>query len=207
MPHPERTPEGAVIFSSMREYVREAKSVKVKAKKFLEYSSKPYAIKKYQLPQNSLQFIIELIITDNEAVTVQNTLRQQGMHIETKRYTHWEIELKEGVDKESIRQEIVDSGELFNSNKEREASIIAIMKGEQKGVAYLVRYRDDVIGQGKKETLEKRFHIQGIKNITKSSMWHIFAKDDTIEAVEQKVLDTHILFNLYSQECYMYSCL
>jgi phosphoribosylformylglycinamidine synthase len=200
MPHPERTRQGSAIFSSMREYIVQAKSVMLKTKSFLEYFPKSYIIQKYRPKQNSLQFIIELIITDNEAVTVQNTLQAQGTAVEVKRYTHFEIELEAGVDAEKIRQEIADSGELFNSNKERAVSMPFMEKGCREA-AYLVCYREDIMGQSKKETLEKRFSIQGIKNITKSSIWHIFAKDDKIEAVEKKVLDTHILFNPYSQVC------
>ncbi len=39
-----------------------------------------------------MNVIVELMITDNQALTVQNTLRQLGFPVTVKRQTHWEIQ-------------------------------------------------------------------------------------------------------------------
>ncbi|MCJ7801192.1 MAG: phosphoribosylformylglycinamidine synthase I, partial [Candidatus Marinimicrobia bacterium] len=71
MPHPERTEAGDDIFTSMREYI--AENIKLQDK-ILAYSADEYIIKPYQSDTNSIEWFVESIITDNEALSVQNVL-------------------------------------------------------------------------------------------------------------------------------------
>ena len=68
----------------------------------------------YESENNSLEWVINMIITDNEASAVQSALSQAGVDVKITRLTHWEII---GANNSSLN-EIEKTGELFNSNKE-----------------------------------------------------------------------------------------
>ena len=198
MPHPERTPNGQPIFTSMREYISENKTIDLD--KQIEFTPEPLNIQNYTINNSVLKLPIELLITDNEAVTVENTLQKMGIDVQIKRYTDWEIKLPENTDLEIIKKQIINSGELFNSNKEK---IVAELPKSDNTAFLLVRYLDDSVGQQKKEQLAK-MEIHGIEYITKGILWQITAPNGNLNNVVDKILATHILFNPYSQECFKY---
>ncbi|MEK7212989.1 MAG: phosphoribosylformylglycinamidine synthase I [Patescibacteria group bacterium] len=227
MPHPERTNNGQPIFTSMREYIEEKKTIVIPNEReeslaINELTYQPPKIELQALPktENAAELLVDLIITDNEAATVQNTLQQLGLLANLKRLTHWEITFEDNADKEKILSEIIKSGELFNSNKEklvtsatspdpslesRGGPPFPLSKGEYKGVCrrLLVRYRDDFVGQSKTDLLKHRFGLSGLKNIKKGTLWEITAKDGNLEDIQEGVLNTRILFNQFSQECFI----
>ena len=88
MPHPERTELGDKLFSSMKEYIE--KSIPINEKK-ISYVPIEKTIVDYTPNENSNVWIVDLIITDNEAVTVQNALQQKGFQVEVSKQTHWEM--------------------------------------------------------------------------------------------------------------------
>ncbi len=194
MPHPERTANGQPIFTSMRDYIQTEKTIDLTP---LTYTPPIQTIKQFQPKKNSVELLVELIITDNEAATVKNTLSNLDIYAEIKKFTHWEIV---GENNEDLLKKIIKSGELFNSNKEK---IITKLENIPNSVSFLIRYKDDFVGQSKATTLTNRLGITGIEKIIKGTVWQISINRGNIEEVEKYILDSHILFNQFSENCYI----
>ena len=194
MPHPERPTAGDPIFSSMRDYLKEETRITAT---ILDYEPHRFALETYWRPEKCEEIIVDLIITDNEAVSVENALRQSGIPVSVTRQNHWEIALHTDAGADTL-DKIVVSGELFNSNKESPGET-----SSNGGNSILVRYKDDLVGQHKKEALKEWFHIGGIKEIRSGVIWHIIP-DDGADDTFGKVLQSHILFNPYSHDGYKY---
>src|SRR3990167_8603453 len=86
MPHPERTLAGDPIFQSMRDYIADKHVEKTIP---LHYYPRRASVTTYRQPSQSHECVIELIITDHHAITVQHTLQQLGIPVTVKRQTHW----------------------------------------------------------------------------------------------------------------------
>ncbi|HDZ11118.1 MAG TPA: hypothetical protein ENH53_02815 [Bacteroidetes bacterium] len=193
MPHPERTENGDVIFSSMKDYIEHGCQ---KTSHTLSFDRPHYEIKEFQPGGDSIEWIIDMIITDNEAATVHNALIHLGFHVEISRQTHWDI----GVsgNKNDILKKIDTSGELYNSNKE----FISKITEKENTASFLVRQKEDMISRAKLESLTERFEIVGISELKRGVIWNVTVKRGNFETVLKDILDTHILFNPLSHECY-----
>jgi phosphoribosylformylglycinamidine synthase I len=198
MPHPERTTDGDAIFNSMHDYIAANKYVHVKP---LFFSIPETEISTYEPEPNTLEIIVDLIITDNTAVSMQKALQNLGFNIEIRRQTHWEIKyLKEP---EQLEKAIIASFELFNPNKEK---LIAKQDLPQNHIiSILIQDKDNLIGKHKHEALTKSFDIENIAEIKQGTLWHIIAKEDNIQDIAQIILEKHILFNPYAHKCYIYN--
>jgi phosphoribosylformylglycinamidine synthase len=199
MPHPERTAQGQVVFQSMKNYLQDKKSFYFTD---IHIQKPELRIESYQKPTNAKELTVSLIITDNEAVTVENAIQLSGIQAKIAKYTHWEIVLDEDVNQEEVIEKIISSGELYNSNKERPVEMENF--DSNKSTKYLVKYKDDFAGQAKKQTLEANFDISGINRISKGQLWKVTADDD-LQKVAREVLDSRILFNQFSQDCFLYN--
>ena len=197
MPHPERSPNGDIIFSSMRDYINSDTRINLNP---LNFVPEDLAIHNYHPDNDTFEFLVDLIITDNEAVSVENALQRLGLPVKIARQTHWEVKTTTN-DVQKLKKEIIASGELFNSNKEKLVSY----EKHNNSISFLVRYQDDVVGQHKLEALKHWFNIDGIQSIQKGILWTITAEKGNINEIAKNVLDTHILFNRYSHICYKYS--
>lgn len=199
MPHPERTTNGQPIFTSMRDYIAKVKKIDLS---HLTYTPPPPTIKKYEPSKNSTELLVKLIITDNEANTVKNALENLDIFVDVEKFIHWNIDFLDTIkDSTDLKNQTIASGELFNNNKEK---IIERPKASDNSLLFLVRYKDDFVGATKKATLTKRFDITGIKNINKGLVWKISVSRGNVEEVAKFILESHILFNPFSQECYKY---
>ena len=196
MPHPERTENGDAVFSSMKEFIENGNPV---SDHKLSFERPHYEVEKYQSNGDSTEWIIDMIITDNEASSVQNVLDHLGFNVSISRQTHWEISTngKPG----SLLQQIDKTGELYNSNKE----YISQIRKKGNSCSFLVRQKDDVLGRAKHETLTNRFEINGITNLKRGILWTVTVCSGNFETVLNKILDTHILFNPLSHECYRFN--
>ena len=183
MPHPERTSNGDAIFHSMRDYIASGHVQRVAP---LHYSPRPQAILPYRSTPKMVELIVDLIITDNHAMSVENALHQMDISTQIKRYTHWEIE----CDSPEIFEKIKVSGVLYNDRKEK------IVKKKPKN-CILVRAKDDIIGQQKCQMLKNHFDIPGVRAVRHSVLWQV------TEELEQ-IIHSAILFNPYSHDCYDY---
>ena len=193
MPHPERTENGDPIFSSMKEFIEMNNPV---TQHHLTSDQSQAELKDYAVNSSYTQWMINLIITDNEASSVQRVLKQLGYDISLTRQTHWEMKIT-GNDKE-ILNEIESSGELFNSNKE----FIGELESSENTVSILVHQKEDMHGRLKHESLRDRFQIKGLEQLKKGVVWNLSLKRGNINNVINEILKTNILFNPISHECH-----
>jgi phosphoribosylformylglycinamidine synthase subunit PurQ / glutaminase len=195
MPHPERVSAGDPIFSSMKEYIEEKIS---SSQVSCNYHPPATTVGNYQTKARTFELPINLVITDNTAHSVHKALEVAGMKVGITRKPHWEVTLDGAAD--TIREKIIQSGELFNSNKEY---ITEIPTNDSK-VRILVHDKEDLVGKQKLKTLEDRFHLSGIKEIKRSTLWEIQLEDPADKETLQKILNTHILWNPYYQDAVYY---
>jgi phosphoribosylformylglycinamidine synthase I len=192
MPHPERTTNGDAIFRSMRDYIEQGKTAPVLP---LNYQPLPPTIKNYQAAGNEL--IIDLVITDNQAMSVQSALHHYNIPVKITRHVHWEID----CESPAVLQQIINSGVLYNDRKEVQVKPETLKRKPQQ--TFLVRAREDMLGQEKQQMLTHHYGVQGIRAIRHSVLWSVAAPDN-LESYAQEVLNTHILFNRNAHDCYHY---
>tara|TARA_B100000686_G_scaffold126069_1_gene133457 strand:+ start:797 stop:2056 length:1260 start_codon:yes stop_codon:yes gene_type:complete len=193
MPHPERTKNGDAIFSSMKDFIEQGNPV---TNHTLEFESHHYDIIPFRLNKNSTEWIINMIITDNEEKSVQSAIRNLGYDVSIKRQTHWEISTNSTMN--NIIEQIDATGELYNSNKEY-INHAAIHKNT---ASFLIRQKEDIKGRAKLESLTERFGISGITDLKHGVLWNVIVNSGSFELVLNHILETHILFNPLSHECY-----
>ena len=188
MPHPERALEkgGKLIFESMRDYILDLKSGKINfVWKDLEIELNETKPRIFELKKENLNLIIDAIITDNEAVTVEQTLNNLGIDCKLKKLILWEI-AGHDVDKEKL----IKSELFFNSNKEFVIEDFAETNFDYNSVV-AVQYKNDFVGQSKLQSLH---HLgdQSVTHIAKKTIWLISGDVD-------KVMESGILANQFSQ--------
>ena len=193
MPHPERTINGDKIFSSMKEFIEKNNPV---FKTNLNFKPELLKIKNYKKPKKYFELIISTIITDNESVSVEKKLHQLNYNVSISKQIHWEIKIEK--ESKNIINKIIESGELFNSNKE----YIHKMKNEKKNYTFLIREKDDVYARAKFQSLKNRFQINEILSLKHGVLWTISSKLINFESEIQNILETNILLNPLAQECY-----
>jgi len=190
MPHPERTPDGLVIFESMKKYIEGGYA---KGESRLEFSKERPQSLQYRRADNSLEILVDLIITDNEAQSLQVALNNLGFEeVKIRRFTHWEVATSDNS--EEFVDQLIKSGELLNTNKE--IPYVNDKSGlGQKSHKLLVRYQDDFTGQAKLDTLNNRLGLKSVQSVKQGVVWEI----DCSREDWQKILDSNILFNPFSQ--------
>ena len=193
MPHPERTENGDPIFSSMKDFIENGNPM---TDHTLSFERPHYEVVNYNPSGDAAEWVIDMIITDNEASSVHNTLVRLDHDVSITRQTHWEISVD--GDRESILKEIDATGELYNSNKE----FINKTTSTQNTISYLVRHKEDMIGRAKFESLTERFEIDGITKIKRGVIWNVSVNGGNFETVLNEIMNTHIFFNPLSHECY-----
>jgi len=187
MPHPERTTHGDLIFQSMRNYIQEGYVQHVPP---LNYYPRPAEMTRYQKPSNHYELIVELIITDNHAMSVENALNHLNLKAKITRQIYWEIE----CDSSEVIEQIKASGVLFNDRKEMLSS------KTQKATTILVRPKDDMVGRQKQQMLEDHFNVKGIHAIRHGILWGVATEKDLLDPI----INSHILFNPYAHDYYYY---
>jgi len=194
MPHPERTTNGDAIFTSMREYIVE----NIEQQNFtLAHSADEYIIKPYKLDTNLIEWFVESIITDNEALSVQNALDHLQIPATVSKQRYWKIDLDSNTSHD-IEDNINKSGELFNSNKER----LVKFQNHPESSYYLVRPKEDLLGRHKKEILKYHFGINSLRGVQSGVLWRITVNDENHDEILNKALKTNIFFNPFSHDCY-----
>jgi len=196
MPHPERTGFGDKLFSSMREFIEQGYPLKNKTLSFIPNKTE---IGYYSPDKNSTGWVIDMVITDNGAATVQNALKRMGIDVTISRQQHWEI--KTSGDSKTILKKIENTGELFNSNKE----YMSRLPKEKNMVSFLVRQKEDMYSQAKFESIRERFSINELIQLKRGVVWNINIKNTNFNSVLNSILDTNIFFNPLSHECFRIS--
>ena len=193
MPHPERSDKGDVVFSSMKEFIEQGNPV---TEHSLSCEWAHYEVAEYNSNGSTTEWVIDMIINDNEAASVEGTLNKLGFDVEVTRQTHWEIGTKNHA--ASTLQKVKASGELYNSNKE----FISQIPKEDSSATVLVRQKDDIHARSKFESLTERFEINEINYLKRGVVWNLKVKSGILEGVLGEILETHIFFNPISHECY-----
>jgi phosphoribosylformylglycinamidine synthase subunit PurQ / glutaminase len=195
MPHPERTLAGDPIFHSMRDYILEKKEYRPQ---HLSYTPNSVSIEAYRKKAGTHELLVKLVITDNQALTVQNNLRQNGIPVKVSRLTHWQID----CDSPELIEQIKKTGVLFNERKEYLVSPEEVHKTSS--LAYLVQSREDLMGQQKMQMLEDHFSITGLKDIQQGVVWFFEPDEANAADFKEALLKTNIFFNQHAHECYEY---
>ncbi|KTC91349.1 phosphoribosylformylglycinamidine synthase I [Fluoribacter dumoffii] len=199
MPHPERTVNGDPIFASMRDYIKEHLYNRDDLRK---RNASPDKLQ--QKPQNfsktagSHLCLVKLIITDNQALTVQKTLRRLGFPVRVHRFEHWEIICDTAEDVAHLKQ----TGLLYSDRKEREVSLSEI--NSKNALAYLVRAKEDLKGQQTLQTLHTHYEVPAINKINHGVLWQFTSDETQVSQLIDQILLTHIIGNPYAHECYRY---
>ena len=193
MPHPERTSNGDVVFSSMKDFIDNNNPI---SSYTLKHDFPNDKINNYTSADKSQQWIIDMIITDNDAVSVNNALVSLGHDVTLTRQTHWEIESSNNSD--SVMNKIEDTGELYNSNKEFVSKVIK----KEKTKSFLIRQKDDMLGRSKLQSLKEKFEIEEISNIKRGVIWNLTINSGNFESIINQILETRILYNPLTYECY-----
>ncbi len=218
MPHPERCEAGDPIFTSMHAYI---KTLATGGYRQEERSLPGISFhdpiagngnKEYTLPSDARAITVELIITDNEAVSVEKALRQRGIPISVTRQTHWEIAFSPDTPDEQVSTllaEILASGELYNANKEYTVS------GEFKETTHLtrtilIRDRDgeDSVGEHKRHALQKWFGIESVANVRRGILWILAPETDDPEEGRRlcdEAEETHIFTSQFANRRFTYA--
>jgi phosphoribosylformylglycinamidine synthase len=193
MPHPERNKNGDAIFSSMKDFIENGNPI---TSHLLSFDRPHYEVEDYERNPEATEWVIDMIITDNEAVSVHSALGQLGYDVSISRQTHWEISVDD--ERESVLQKIDATGELYNSNKE----FISEITSADNTASFLVRQKDDMRGRAKFESLTERFEIDKLYELKRGVIWNVTVNSGNLEAILKHILNTHILFNPLSYECY-----
>jgi phosphoribosylformylglycinamidine synthase I len=193
MPHPERTPNGDPIFQSMRDYIAGGHKQNVAP---LHYQPRPEAISVFQNKAETRELIVELMITDNHAMSVENALRRKNIPLQVRRQIHWEID----CDSAATYDAVIASGVLFNERKEILLQPTDVKS--KKHISFLVRSKEDLLGQQKKQMLEHHYAIRGIRSIRHGVLWSVAGQET--QQLADHVINSHILYNPYAHDYYYY---
>jgi len=195
MPHPERTQSGDAIFLSMRDYIAAGDVLKADV---IAYTPKPIEIKNYVKANLSDELVVELLITDNHAMSVESALRKNGIFVSIKRQIHWEIKSTS----QRVLQKIEASGLLYNSRKER---VITVQTNSSSQQTVLVRAKEDMLGRHMMQQLKQHHGIDGVELIQHGVIWQISADSTVLDSALEHIMATRILFNPASHECFHYA--
>ncbi len=181
MPHPERAPKTPMpkIFESMRLYL-EGTAIEG-GKPALESNYQAPALTAYQHPKSSIEIWVSLIITDNEAQTLENALRLNGFQVSIQKWQHFEASHKDMIpgDQVDLAHALVNSGELLNTNKENFRFVLDDMSFEAEAGThmFLVRDKEDSLGQSKTEKLAHHGVSAALKTVRHGWLWSVQADE------------------------------
>jgi phosphoribosylformylglycinamidine synthase subunit PurQ / glutaminase len=185
MPHPERSPDGAVLFDSLAEFLKNPCALPEKNIPAFAFAHRQAEQRK----QYSLEFFVRLRITDNTRITLENTAQRKWKEIALSRMTFWGIQMEENSS-EAMRKEMAEkilrSNELLNI--EKEFPIIRIGESvwtyeKEKGLlpthdnllpkqnAFLSREKKDFVGLAKLEHLNSVFEKNAFQEISFGTVW------------------------------------
>ncbi len=202
MPHPERAPAAPMpkIFTSMRKYMEGTPL----AGSYPELKSdwQAPATEIYAHKPNTIEIWVKLIITDNEAQTLQSALGWQQIPAQLQRFTHYEIEhepMSPG-DQLDLAHALVNSGELLNTHKEQFIFVLDNMSFPQAkpGANYILsRDLEDSVGPSKQSRLSYDETFKPVKVIRHGIAWEVIA-----DSVLESILETRMFGNLHAQNLF-----
>jgi phosphoribosylformylglycinamidine synthase len=193
MPHPERSYKTPMpkIFSSMQKFLEGQSVTKLEALKF--DAAKP-ASQNYTHTPNTIELLVELLITDNEAQTVENALKKNGFDIHVRKLVHYQVDHRAGIDQDALAAELIASGELLNTNKEKAFVVTDKKPFEKHGEAILVRDMEDSAGASKTAKIHYHLGKAKVAAIHRGTFWELTGNFDY-----DAVLATNVFANHHAQ--------
>lgn len=192
MPHPERSANGDAIFNSMRQYI----DAGYQATHRTPPEQAPVRIATYSRSKPRHELIVKLIITDNEAMTVQKTLNQLGIPAVVNRFVHWQID----CDDETFMK-IRQSDVLYCQRKEY--AVVLEPNHRDQSLTYLVRAKEDVTGQQALQIMGNDYGL-AVNHIQHGILWQFSSKVMPAQDLINDVLYTNIIGNHHAHEVYYY---
>jgi len=193
MPHPERGPSAPMpkIFSSMKRYMEDQSALESAraTAPALDFTDNPPPLTAHTHRPDTLEFFIELIITDNEAQTIQNALNHHGFQVQVRKWGYYEVETKHGEDQQIVADELIASGELCNLHKEHVTVASDLNSFPRKDDAryFLVCDKEDAAGLAKSAQIGRPTR--------RGWFWEVTGTVD-----EAALLATHIFANHHAQD-------
>ena len=94
---------------------------------------------------------------------------------------------------------------LYNERKETEVPPARIKT--KQSLCFLVRPREDLLGQQKLQTLKDHFALQNVTAIKHGVLWQFTSENANMPMPDliDNILHTNIISNPYAHECYQYS--
>jgi phosphoribosylformylglycinamidine synthase subunit PurQ / glutaminase len=190
MPHPERAIDKPDLSSQLCAKIFENMRVYIETNKVDDYDTFVWNELEIELKNHThtyrpkgQQVLVQSVITDKEAITINQTLANLGVKATVSKLTHWEIV---GGD----LSKILASEELHNPNKENILESLPNPKTQN----ILVRYNDDFVGVDKKTNLAHSGIA--VESISKGLIWQV-------EGDLEGVLASNILANPFGQTVYL----
>ena len=193
MPHPERTKNGDKIFKSMKSYISKKVSI---SKKHINFENKRLILKQFQPDPKKTRWLINQIITDNEADTVEKTLNNLGLNVSISKMIFWEIDIEN--EKKTVLNKVKETGLLFNPNKE----FIDQINFKTPFLYLLIFKKEDMVSKLIFNSLHNHFNLKQIISLKRGVLWKIKVNSGNIESVLIKILKSNILLNPITYECY-----
>lgn len=224
MPHPERgpNPPGKIILDSLYSYLTKKIKKVSYVNKFpgsLDLSLNKLDLKPsiYKFDNNSIELFVSLIITDNEAFTIEKTLQKQGFpDVTLSRMNYYKLNFVKGsTNIDQILMQTIQSGILVNTNKE----LVTLRKSQKKSLYFdhgifknasdplknnqgvIVVNKGDLVGKSKTSQLKKRLKIKEINSVTKGTVWLFQSKQRMNSKKFNDIIRTHLFYNPHSQDC------
>ncbi len=216
MPHPERTLKGQPIFDSIGSYFRSSHKVSIqkksgqKAVKTMQFDPMEATEKPKEKPD--ITILVQLIITDNEERTLENTLNRIGhTNVRLYRQIFLGFSLKDKKNPEKTAVQLIESGVILNLNKEIPTVFIKNQAygykagiGLQKiknplpaGRHIIAMEYDNYVGKSIFNSLKTHEHLSGIQKVERGIHWTI--KTGSAKKFED-VIGTHIFHNPHSMK-------
>lgn len=199
MPHPERSIVGDVIFRSMHDYIKQHPPMHGWMEHItpLYYYPRRMEKKTYKKSEHIHEWRVELMITDHQALTVQQTLQQHGIAVDVKREVHWELDCDE-----TTLAQIKKSGVVYNERKER---LMSTKMNPSVAFSILVRAKEDLVGLQTMQTLQDHFDVTNLTSLKQGILWHFYAENASIPELIDNILSTNIICNPYAHDYVLYS--
>lgn len=232
MPHLERASKASEkLFTSLRDSLNDRKAQGIGKTRVHHLNAKPvplWPLPAFQSQAKSLQMMVSLIITDNEAETFEMTLKNLGWpKVTLKRASHIELGYQGKPDLPKVMSKIIKSGLLLNTNKEwatvqfpkeklaydaKREKFSPIPKAENADDAditlrLLVREKPDFVGTAKASAIQKRLKITEVTGVLTGTLWEITIPTKSQKVAQEelkKMVSIHLFFNPHRQSAFIF---
>ncbi len=216
MPHPERTVLGQPLFDSLANHLHAGKKILVKPLP-QKIKIKPVTESIQKLKQKpDITILIELIITDNEEKTIENTLRRlnfKNIRLKRKIFLGLHLKNKKALTATSkltsLAEKLLRSGEILNLHKEiptifinkktygfsTEKGLTEIKNPLSPGFHFFVTEYNNYSGKSIQANLQHHLKNITIEKIEKGVFWTVLQNKNINE-----IINTHIFHNTHSMK-------